>query len=427
MNAYKPIPYAIFRQDDGLPVHYDPNGMQFTEVSDLHVDILERLLADEDPRDTEEARESFDELAEAGLITTEEVADASLTCREFQPNIVAFRVALTEKCNLNCAECFVTKNVDNLPTMRQDTLDDVIEAVLDYGVDRNVTIHFFGGEPLIRFDYIRLAVWRLNDAYLAGTIMKPRYSVTTNATLITEEMAEFFADNDFRVAVSIDGDEKLHDILRPDKGGTGSYASAKDGYITLSKAGVHPSIIVTPHPDYLDELLAAFEGIIADFQPDTITVNVPFEYETLRWSVDGRKYAELIMAITKVCRQNNIQLHSALSPILAALSNYAPRNSPCSMLCDDVMVSVRTDGKMSFCAQKWHEKMVQEIPRENRSVSVPLRLSAACQRCVARTICGGPCPACQVITGEELDRNKCGFMHSILGEIAKHLDWFEES
>src|SRR5262249_12575320 len=49
------------------------------------------------------------------------------------------------------------------------------------------------------------------------------YSLTTNATLLTEEIADFLAEHRFGVTVSIDGDKELHDRMRVFHSGRGSY------------------------------------------------------------------------------------------------------------------------------------------------------------------------------------------------------------
>jgi uncharacterized protein len=49
------------------------------------------------------------------------------------------------------------------------------------------------------------------------------FSLTTNATLLTEEIADFLAEHKIGVTVSIDGDKELHDRMRIFHNGKGSY------------------------------------------------------------------------------------------------------------------------------------------------------------------------------------------------------------
>ena len=50
------------------------------------------------------------------------------------------------------------------------------------------------------------------------------FSITTNCTLLTEADAAFFEEFGFAVTVSLDGPAEVHDLLRPYKGGQGSFA-----------------------------------------------------------------------------------------------------------------------------------------------------------------------------------------------------------
>ena len=52
---------------------------------------------------------------------------------------------------------------------------------------------------------------------------KIKFSLTTNATLLTSEIAEFFYDNNFNILVSLDGPKEIHDEYRKDKNDNGSF------------------------------------------------------------------------------------------------------------------------------------------------------------------------------------------------------------
>lgn len=428
---YKVSEHTIFYQYNGLPVHYDPLELQFTELSVIHEKVLKIFGNKWVSENTiasfgKEEREAFNELVYYGLISTKEhnVSEDNNETKNSVPDIVAFRIVLTEKCNLCCAECFVTKNNNTLKTMSPEILDKTIDIILEYSRTRQTMIHFFGGEPTIKFDYIKHSVERLEKEAL----IKPIYSITTNATLINSEMAEFFCRHKFRVAISVDGNEKLHNLLRPGANIVGSYNLVKQNYELLSSMmkGQKPSIIITPHPKYLESLENCFNDIIKDFHPNKVTINIPFDYENLAWAIDGKKFATFLMHLTGICKKHNVEISSALSPILATIANRIPRSSPCSMFDDNIMVSIRTDGKMSFCAQKWHDNMVQKPISPEESIQISTPTTNQCKKCFARTICGGPCPAHNIISGHIIDKNKCLFMRSALPEIVNHLDWFEE-
>lgn len=118
-----------------------------------------------------------------------------------------------------------------------------LEASLDWLADLNretgrTTIIWHGGEPLlVGRDFYTFALGLQSR-------MTHKFSnhVQTNGTLLDEGWREFFVRNDFHVGISLDGVESTHDMNRPFKDGTGSFASvygALSEYRLLKKsAGV---------------------------------------------------------------------------------------------------------------------------------------------------------------------------------------------
>lgn len=75
----------------------------------------------------------------------------------------------------------------------------------------NVTIGFYGGEPFLEFELIKECVAYAEDK-LEGK--KIEYSVTTNATLLTDEIIDYLIFNNFFVTVSLDGPREIQDECR---------------------------------------------------------------------------------------------------------------------------------------------------------------------------------------------------------------------
>lgn len=71
-------------------------------------------------------------------------------------------------------------------------------------LDEGAYIVFYGGEPLLAFDHIKYTVSLLQGKDMAGG-KQLKYSLTTNGSLITDEMLQFFDDHCFDVMLSFDG------------------------------------------------------------------------------------------------------------------------------------------------------------------------------------------------------------------------------
>lgn len=123
------------------------------------------------------------------------------------------RVCLTHSCNLNCVYCF-QKHRDSA-TMTLEVAKSVIDRIFDNIPDGicGVEIGFFGGEPLLKFDLIKEIF-----AYTCSKKRKVKYVLfaTTNGTLLTEEMKNWFAVHKkrFKLLLSLDGTRETHNYNR---------------------------------------------------------------------------------------------------------------------------------------------------------------------------------------------------------------------
>ena len=114
---------------------------------------------------------------------------------------------ITQRCNLRCIHCRSTEfysdsHIIDLPMVANK---EIAEELYLNGVRR---IHFLGGEPLIRKDFCSLAEY-LTDLGIG-------WSVNTNATLLTEEIAQRLLDSEALViTISLDGpDAESNDAVR---------------------------------------------------------------------------------------------------------------------------------------------------------------------------------------------------------------------
>ena len=86
----------------------------------------------------------------------------------------------------------------------------------------DIVLGYIGGEPLLNRPVVHAATQTYAESAAASAGRRIRFSITTNATLITPQDAELFAAHHFSVAVSIDGDRAGNDPQRPMHDGSGS-------------------------------------------------------------------------------------------------------------------------------------------------------------------------------------------------------------
>lgn len=139
-----------------------------------------------------------------------------------------FIFKVESRCNLNCDYCYVYNLGDEswrtaprfmTPAVAKSAAERIRQHAVDHGVP-GVGISFHGGEPLLRGVGPLRQLHGIIDDALGDVAVE--YSLQTNATLVTEEIARELADMQIRVGVSLDGDEEGN-RHRLDLGGKSSY------------------------------------------------------------------------------------------------------------------------------------------------------------------------------------------------------------
>jgi radical SAM protein with 4Fe4S-binding SPASM domain len=146
---------------------------------------------------------------------------------------------LTERCNLACRHCYQGASVLEMDYGEIcGAIADVKTAIegwaKDHEMDVSPSLHFTGGEPLLRDDLFPI----LRHARGCGFSL----SLMSNGTMIDRAVAEQLKAAEVAdVQVSLDGLESVHDGLR----GNGSFRSAVEGIASLVGEGIDTNINLT--------------------------------------------------------------------------------------------------------------------------------------------------------------------------------------
>ena len=195
--------------------------------------IVRELLvkyADREDVTEEELYACIDDVAaleKAGkLFTPDTFADMAGTFKERSGDVVkALCLHVAHTCNLNCSYCFASQG--KYHGDRALMSFEVGKRALDFLIENsghrtNLEVDFFGGEPLMNWDVVKQLV-----AY-ARTQEEPhhkkfRFTLTTNGMLIDDDVIDFANREMSNVVLSLDGRKEIHDRLRVDYAGNGSY------------------------------------------------------------------------------------------------------------------------------------------------------------------------------------------------------------
>ena len=133
---------------------------------------------------------------------------------------------VSSSCNMRCQYCFYAdvaahRETPNFGVMKPDTVRALVRRAFIYA-DGGVSFSFQGGEPTLA----GAAFYRdfLREVRLCNSRGLPvSYALQTNGYAVGDELLSLFAEHRFLLGVSLDGPEDMHDALRKDALGRGTY------------------------------------------------------------------------------------------------------------------------------------------------------------------------------------------------------------
>lgn len=162
------------------------------------------------------------------------------------PPVTFLELILTENCNLRCSYCWER---DKRPhDMSATVAHAAVDFLLTHSRDvQDVGILFFGGEPLLKFDLMK-DVWEYVTRRAEPLGKKISWSMTTNGTLLTEDIAQWLAEHGVKYLLSLDGAKEDHDRHRRFPDGRGSFdcIAAKLPFMRRYQPWLGARITVTP-------------------------------------------------------------------------------------------------------------------------------------------------------------------------------------
>lgn len=176
---------------------------------------------------------------------------------------------VTNDCWMKCNHCFYNEEFRNTNNLQKDLLSYNELEKLANSINKILYLSITGGEPFIREDLegiIKLFTHK-NKVH--------RYQIPTSGyktSLIVEKTQRILADNPgipFRIHVSLDGNEEVHEKIRAKKG---SFKNAVDTILELNKLKDKYSYfdvgVATTISNYNQNIIEEINDIIEKIHPD---------------------------------------------------------------------------------------------------------------------------------------------------------------
>jgi uncharacterized protein len=319
-------------------------------------------------------------------------------------------LGVTDRCNLSCGYCYQADDERvGCGSMDRDVAAKVVDWLLARsGSAVSIGIKFYGGEPLLNWSLVRFVLeYATERARKNGKDVK--FSLTTNGTLITDDIAAFIQRYSVGTCVSIDGPPHIHDANRRFADGRGSFAAVARGAEKLLVGS--PGLVMAQatltgcNSGRLREIVAALGGMgFGSVYVGFVHADGHRDYSMCEAHVEDLKkeYLPLLADLAGSCRLNVGGHDSVLSRLYDGRRCY----HGCPSSAGINKVHVDSQGNLYPCSQLmrrdfWMGNLLTrvEVRRVNwvreRFVNDHVDVNQ-CRKCWARYLCGGICPARKV-------------------------------
>lgn len=170
----------------------------------------------------------------------------------------------TLDCNLKCWYCYETLKkgscVDN------ETLCSImalIKNIVESPKLKEITVSFFGGEPLLRFNKVIWPIIEFTQKMCAEKKKACNFSFTTNGVLLSRKIIDqlYAADSNCIFQVPFDGNREYHDKTKKYANGKGTFDKVIENVMYALSQGFKFTI----RCNYTSENLRSFDELILIF------------------------------------------------------------------------------------------------------------------------------------------------------------------
>lgn len=386
--------------------------------------------------DDPENEETFQTLYESGFLI-EESDDGFSQLRKYvdfleEPAINILYLLLTDACNIRCKYCYFLAPMTcqyKHSHMSQETAKNALDlfvrsvskSIAKGHLDQHIIL--YGGEPTLNKQVVLFTLKYIDELKSKG-LLPESLSVTmnTNGTLLDSEILDQCKETGVVVAISIDGPKEVHDQMRIDRSGVGTFDKVMEGYEKAKKHGVKTGVCVTIDKHNIDKMKEIIYWLNNDVGAKGMGFNILIENSSSQTENQKNGYAKIavheLIESFKVARQLGIYEDRMMRRVKNFVDK-EPVFSDCGGCGLQVVVS--PDGQagvcQAFCGTKqfFVQESLQTLVPEEHPLWKQWRkrspfTNEECHGCIAFGNCGGGCAYNAFVTGgslKSLDQRFC--------------------
>ena len=357
-----------------------------------------------------------DEPIQDELRTHFESLPATMDGSAFSAPITSAVLQIANDCNLNCIYCYGDGGSygRKRELMSLETAKHAVDFMVKNSKDiKELYVVFFGGEPLINFEVVKETfnycknIEKKNDK-------KFRFSMTTNGTILNDEIFHFIKDNKISVMISVDGGKEVQNKHRCYCDGRGSFddvqkniarfKETRGGFLTARATVCSTDIRFKQIKD--DLLDMGFTNVVTSMvdtaEDSPLFIGGDYTQRVLeQYGILADDYVEKIMS-------HSSNGHSLFSELLDKVYFKKMKIRGCNAGTNGIAVG--TDGNIYPCHRFMGMpdyiigSLENGIDNEacNRYREATVLTKDGCKDCWARYICSGGCAHTSVVHGGDV-------------------------
>ena len=319
-------------------------------------------------------------------------------CTRKTENLLKVVLNMSNDCNLKCKYCYASHGTygrkENIMSLQ--TMNNIISDLKNRGIKHINLVSFFGGEPLINIELIKLGLKLFNKNFKVN-----KYEITTNATLVNKDMLKIFKNYNVLLNMSLDGPRDINDYLR----GIGTYEKILKT-ISMAKEIDYNNLAISctftkKHIDFgysLEELKSYLNEFDIKYNISPVITDIKDLQLVRREETEdnnnnlkiNKEIKDSIEAILK--KQKNYFINPYVHDILYPLINNTKSYTFCDELYTNLSLNYDYNGDIYNCFRFWgnkeficsNEKLTVDAIREINIKDNHFE----CKECWSRFFCG---------------------------------------
>ncbi|MBU1016913.1 MAG: radical SAM protein [Patescibacteria group bacterium] len=330
-----------------------------------------------------------------------------------EPAIAILYLLLTDACNIACRYCFFEGGIPDgykFSLMSAETARKGVDLLARFYSRKHLSkakegphIILYGGEPLMNWSVVEQTLQYIRELRISGDLPRnTQITLNTNGILMTLEIARILIKHGVSIAISLDGPACMHDQMRVDHQGQGTYDSVMSSITMLREMGANVGTCCTIDSHNIDHLEDVTHWMISNLGMDSLGFNTLLE-STARPIPNPKEYGpkvgDKLVSCFEIARSNGVHEDRFMRKVRSFVQGdfYFADCGGCGM-----QIAMAPNGDVGTCHAFCGTREYFVTPNETFDPGThpyweewrrrsPINMER-CLDCIALANCGGGCP-----------------------------------